>query len=141
MIPFNVRRLMYVLAVPLLVSSLWIAGGCDLSSCTGGGRQSEANHAPVPASQPAGATAASVSIDNFSFDPPVITIRPGTAVTWVNRDDVPHTVTANDKTFGSPALDTDERYSHTFTTAGTYEYFCAVHPHMTARVVVLNGER
>jgi plastocyanin len=85
------------------------------------------------ASQPSGA---SVSIDNFSFAPPTITVAAGTTVTWVNRDDVPHTVTADDKRFGSKALDTDDRFSQQFTTPGTFPYFCAVHPHMTGRVIV-----
>ena len=60
----------------------------------------------------------------------------GTTVTWVNHDDVPHTVTANDKTFASKALDTDDRFSHVFTTPGTYSYFCMVHPHMTGQIIV-----
>ena len=79
-----------------------------------------------------------VTIDNFTFDPPTLTIPPGTKVTWVNRDDVPHTATstAKPKSFDSGALDTDQQFSHVFTKPGTYVYFCAVHPKMTARIVV-----
>jgi plastocyanin len=77
-----------------------------------------------------------VTIDNFSFTPPTITITAGTTVTWINHDDVPHTVTANDKQFASKALDTDDRFSHAFATPGTYPYFCAVHPHMTGKIIV-----
>ena len=84
-------------------------------------------------SQPSSPT---VSIDNFSFTPTAITVPAGTTVTWVNHDDVPHTVTANDKVFSSGALDTDERYSHAFAIPGTYSYFCAVHTHMTGQVIV-----
>ncbi len=81
---------------------------------------------------------AQVTIDNFTFSPATLTISPGTNVTWTNRDDVPHTVTsaAKPRIFDSGALDTDEQFSHVFSTPGTYEYFCAVHPHMTARIVV-----
>ena|SRR5579871_2439517 len=77
-----------------------------------------------------------VTIDNFNFTPATITVPAGTIVTWINHDDVPHTVTANDGQFASKALDTDDRYSHVFSVPGTYAYFCAVHPHMTGQVIV-----
>ena len=77
-----------------------------------------------------------VAIDNFTYTPSKITIPVGTTVTWVNHDDVPHTVTANDKSFSSKAMDTDDRFSHKFAAAGTYAYFCAVHKHMTGEVIV-----
>ena len=57
-------------------------------------------------------------------------------MTWTNRDDIPHTVASATKAFKSPALDTDDSYSFTFTTAGSYEYFCSLHPHMTGTIVV-----
>lgn len=82
-------------------------------------------------------TPAEVKIDNFSFGPQTITVPAGTEVTWVNQDDIPHTVVSDDKTtFKSQALDTDEKFSHTFSKAGTYNYFCSIHPKMTAKVVV-----
>jgi plastocyanin len=77
-----------------------------------------------------------VAIDNFSFAPAEITVAAGTKVTWVNHDDVPHTVTADDKAFNSGALDTDDAFSHVFAAPGAYPYFCGLHPHMTGRVVV-----
>ena len=77
-----------------------------------------------------------VKIDNFSFAPANITIAAGTTVTWTNNDDVPHVVTTDDKLFRSKALDTDDRFSYTFTKPGTYSYYCAIHPKMTAKVVV-----
>jgi plastocyanin len=82
--------------------------------------------------------ATTVVIDNFTFAPAELTVPVGAEVTWVNRDDVPHTATSTVKprAFDSGTLDTDQTYSHVFTTAGEYEYFCAVHPHMTGRVVV-----
>jgi plastocyanin len=64
-------------------------------------------------------------------------VKAGTTVEWVNRDDIPHVVVSDDKkTFKSKALDTDDKFSYTFTTPGTYSYFCSVHPKMTGRVVV-----
>ena len=77
-----------------------------------------------------------VKIDNFSFGPQTLTVAPGTTVTWTNNDDVPHTVVSDDKAFKSKALDTDDKFSYTFDKPGTYNYFCSVHPKMTAKVVV-----
>lgn len=81
--------------------------------------------------------AANVTIGNFTFGPAALVIRPGTTVTWINGDDVPHTVVAADtKAFRSKVLDTDDRYSFTFTQTGTYAYFCSIHPHMTGKIIV-----
>lgn len=77
-----------------------------------------------------------VKIDNFSFVPANITVKAGTTVRWTNRDDIPHTVTADDKSFKSKVLDTDEQFTYTFTKPGTYPYFCSIHPKMTGSVVV-----
>jgi plastocyanin len=77
-----------------------------------------------------------VKIDNFSFGPSSVTVPVGTTLTWTNRDDVPHVVASVDNLFKSKALDTDDHFSFTFTKPGTYEYFCAIHPKMTAKIVV-----
>jgi amicyanin len=77
-----------------------------------------------------------VKIDNFSFGPTELTVRVGTTVTWTNRDDIPHTVVSTEKVFKSKVLDTDETFSFTFDKAGTYPYFCSIHPKMTGKVVV-----
>ncbi len=79
-----------------------------------------------------------VKIDNFSFGPVTLTVPVGTTVTWINRDDIPHTVVSTDdsKTFKSKVLDTDEKFSSTFSKAGTYPYFCSIHPKMTGKVIV-----
>jgi plastocyanin len=83
------------------------------------------------------ASSATVKIDNFSFGPAAITIPAGTTVTWTNNDDVPHVVTSDDnKMFKSKALDTDDHFSFTFTKPGTYNYYCAIHPKMVAKIVV-----
>lgn len=82
------------------------------------------------------AAAVNVTIDNFSFMPKEITVAKGTTVTWINHDDVPHTVVNAAKVFRSKALDTDEQFSFTFTEAGTYSYFCSVHPVMSGKVIV-----
>jgi plastocyanin len=79
---------------------------------------------------------AEVKVDNFSFGPGTLTVPVGTTVTWTNRDDIPHTVVSTDKVFKSKVLDTDEKFSFTFAKAGTYPYFCSIHPKMTGSVVV-----
>ena len=77
-----------------------------------------------------------VKIDNFTFGPAELTVRVGTTITWTNRDDIPHTVVNTDKVFKSKVLDTDEKFSFTFSTPGTFPYFCSIHPKMTGKVVV-----
>jgi len=84
----------------------------------------------------ANAADAQVKIANFTFEPPVLTLKVGTTVTWVNDDDIPHLVSEKDGKFRSSALDTGDKFSQTFSTAGTVEYFCAIHPHMTGKIVV-----
>ena len=88
------------------------------------------------AARSAPATDAEVDIDQFTFLPQRITVKAGTTVTWINEDDVPHTVASSSKAFKSKALDTADKFSFTFTTPGTYDYFCSLHPHMTGAVVV-----
>ena len=88
-----------------------------------------AQNAPVPVPM-------AVGIDNFTFNPQKLTVKAGTTVTWKNMDDIPHAVVAVNKQFKSKTLDTDDAYSFTFTTPGSYEYFCSLHPHMTGTIVV-----
>ncbi len=84
----------------------------------------------------AAAASAQVTIENFTFKPATITVSVGTTVTWTNRDDMPHTVVAEDRSFRSNALDTDETFSHTFNSAGTFVYFCSIHTSMVGKVIV-----
>ena len=88
------------------------------------------------AAAPARSAEATVMIDNFTFNPPRLTVKAGTTVTWNNEDDIPHTVAASAKAFKSKALDTGDKFSFTFATPGQYEYFCSLHPHMTGTIVV-----
>ena len=84
----------------------------------------------------AAASSVAVKIDNFSFGPQSITVSPGTKVTWMNRDDIPHTVVSTGGVFKSRVLDTDETFSFTFDKPGSYPYFCSVHPKMAGTVIV-----
>jgi plastocyanin len=85
--------------------------------------------------EPPAATAA-VKIDNFVFGPQTLTVPVGTTVVWTNSDDIPHTSVSTEGVFKSKVLDTDEKFSYTFTKAGTYPYYCTIHPKMTGKIVV-----
>jgi plastocyanin len=107
------------LFVTVMVATLLLSAGSPGSSAK----------TPQPAT-------AEVKVDNFSFGPATLTVAVGTTVTWTNRDDIPHTIVSTDKVFKSKVLDTDEKFSFTFAKAGTYPYFCSIHPKMTGSVVV-----
>ena len=77
-----------------------------------------------------------LNIAKFAFAPKEITIAPGTKIVWTNRDETPHTVTSNDKSFASKGLDTDDKFEHTFASEGDFSYICTVHPFMTGVVHV-----
>lgn len=94
--------------------------------------------APIgkPAAPAAAMSTPVVKIDNFTFNAASITVKVGTTVTWINGDDIPHTVVAKDKSFKSQVLDTGDRFTFTFAKAGQFDYYCSIHPHMTGRVIV-----
>lgn len=90
----------------------------------------------VKANDQSSAAIVAVKIDNFVFGPQTITVPVGTTVTWTNSDDIPHTAMSTEGVFKSKVMDTDEKFSYTFAKAGTYSYYCSVHPKMTGQVVV-----
>jgi|SRR5215831_7715767 len=90
---------------------------------------------PVAPAEAPGAPA-EVKIDNFTFTPATLTVPAGTEVTWTNRDDIPHTVVSDDQVMKSKTLDTDDKFTFSFTKPGTYSYFCSLHPKMKGKVVV-----
>ncbi|MCU1296959.1 MAG: amicyanin [Acidobacteriaceae bacterium] len=108
------------LAVPVIVAVLLLLAGSP---------KVNANNQPSAAN-------AEVKIDNFSFGPQTVKVPVGATVTWTNRDDIPHTVVSTDGVFKSKVRDTDEKFSFTFTKAGTYSYYCSVHPKMTGQIMV-----
>jgi plastocyanin len=107
------------LAMPVMIALLLLVGSPNAKA----------------ADQPAAANA-EVKIDNFSFGPQMVTVPVGATVTWTNHDDIPHTVVSTDGVFKSKVRDTDEKFAYTFTKAGTYPYYCTIHPKMTGKVVV-----
>ena len=117
------KRNMWVasLATPVMIAMLPLFAGSPSVKASNG--------------RTAAATAA-VKIDNFFFGPQTLTVPVGTTVTWTNSDDIPHTSVSTEGVFKSKVLDTDEQFSYTFTKAGTYPYYCTIHPKMTGKVVV-----
>jgi len=95
-----------------------------------------ADGALVDGGQAVAGGSAQVVVDNFTFAPATTTVPVGTTVTWTNHDDIPHNVVSPEQKFKSRVLDSDERFSHTFDVAGTYKYYCSIHPRMTGQIVV-----
>jgi plastocyanin len=109
----------------MIIAVLALAGPVDLTVLSAGAAGNDK------------AASQEITIDNFSFGPTAVTVPAGTTVTWVNHDDIPHTVVSEDLiTFKSRPLDTDDTFRFKFEKAGTYKYFCSIHPKMTAQVVV-----
>jgi len=123
------RRVSVVVAVAVLTVAGWSAGERSVVAEAQGTPNASVAPSPAPATM-------EVKIDNFSFGPTTITVAVGTTVTWTNRDDIPHTVVSTAGVFKSKVLDTDEKFSFTFSKVGTFAYFCSVHPKMTGTVVV-----
>jgi plastocyanin len=81
-----------------------------------------------------------IEIKDFAFNPPTLTVKSGEKITWINRDDEPHTVVSVEKQFKkSTALDTDQEFTITAGTPGTYTYYCSVHPKMTGTIVIVKS--
>jgi plastocyanin len=116
-----------------VITLIALAGG------SGGAVAGTEAYKPTTPATPAAVTPAAeprISIAKFAFGPNTVTVPAGTTVTWTNRDADSHTVTSTAGAFSSPALDRGETFSYRFATPGTYTYFCALHPHMTAQVIV-----
>lgn len=126
----------YISYLLTAVASTLLVIVLSLSSCHS---TPQATQSTTPVEQPKVSSQNSnttVKIANFKYEPTNLTVVAGKAVQFVNQDEEPHTVTAKDGSFDSKALDTDETWTHTFTQAGTFPYFCAVHPYMKGTIVV-----
>jgi plastocyanin len=98
-------------------------------------QQQPASQQPVP-QQVATTNDAEISIQNFQFVPAILTVKAGTSVTWVNRDEEPHNVVSLERMFRSKAIDGGDKFSVVLDNPGTFNYLCAVHPHMRGKIVV-----
>ena len=117
-----------LIAIVSLVT-LGIASGSSASSPAGGSAAVQTVSTGMPG-------ASEVKIDNFVFNPAIVTVKAGTQVTWINKDDIPHTVDSTDGKFKSNALDTDDKFQFSFNTPGEYPFFCRMHPKMTGKIIV-----
>ena len=82
------------------------------------------------------AAEAQIVVDNFTFSPTPLNVKVGTTVTWVNHDDIPHSIVCPALSVKSHTLDTDDSFEHKFDKAGTFEYMCGLHPHMRGQITV-----
>jgi 3',5'-cyclic-AMP phosphodiesterase len=135
----QLQRVLGITDVNYLVSGRSLAVvdsplGDSGSSASGNGGGSDMTQAGAAAGSTG--SAPEVKIDNFSFTPGTTTVKPGTQVTWTNRDDIPHTVDSAQGKFKSAALDTDQTFQFRFTEPGEYPYYCRIHPKMTGSIIV-----
>jgi amicyanin len=128
----------YVAGVVVVVGLAIWAVSLRRSAAEPASSNASASQVSPPAGMASTASVAKVAIDNFAFHPKELIVTAGTTVTWINTDDVPHTVTSSvsPRLFDSKTLDTDDKFSLEFKTPGTYDYFCKPHPYMTGKVIV-----
>jgi plastocyanin len=130
-VPMLRKHLVAVLAVGVLLSA-----GCSASRPTASTSTSMPMASASVTAPAAPVSGNQVNIDDFAFVPATLTVSAGTTVTWTNRDEEPHTVAASDGSFHSPGMGTGATFTHTFGTAGTFDYVCSIHPMMHGTVVV-----
>src|SRR6476646_741713 len=119
------------------VAGLAILAGCRRPTCAATTPAAAESMPPAAGSgQDAPVATNTVAIQNFAFSPATVTVKAGTTITWTNRDQDAHTVTAISGPFQSPTLNTGQSYQYTFSTPGRFDYLCTIHPFMTATVVV-----
>lgn len=126
--PVHSRMIIFLAGTALLVLACMAAG------CTSPPAPSATVSTQAPSSG-----SSTITIKNFAFDPPALTVKPGTTVTWVNQDSAPHLVVSDASApaaFSSDQLSPGGSYSFTFTTPGTYGYSCSIHPSMKGTVIV-----
>jgi plastocyanin len=123
-------------------SALALVAIVSVTSLSGAAASSASQHEGVSGMVQAASAEAStgspteVKIDNFAFTPGVVTVKAGTQVTWINHDDIPHTVDSTQGKFKSAALDTDDKFEFRFTEPGEYPFYCRMHPKMTGKIIV-----
>jgi plastocyanin len=121
----NMKRFLIILGTGAFVVAL-LAGLAILAGA----------QTPVSVSAAPPAAGAEIEINNFAFSPSTMTVPVGAQVTWTNKDEIGHNVVSSDKTIKSQVLDTDEKFTFTFTQPGTFSYICTIHPRMKGTIVV-----
>jgi len=128
----NVSKLR-LMALPFIVLALV---ACSNTGSYGGNTNSGYGNKEVANDDQTNTAATTVLIQNFTFNPPMLTISAGDAVEFVNEDSAPHTATANNGSFNTDNLTKGQSKTVVFSDPGTFEYFCAIHPNMKGTVVV-----
>ncbi|HYL99757.1 MAG TPA: cupredoxin family copper-binding protein [Blastocatellia bacterium] len=131
--PLKVKQfanLKWSVAVLIAIASVMILAG------TASQAQHENGSGKLVATAAGTDATSQVMIDNFVYNPVPLTIKVGTTVTWINHDDIPHTVDSTEGKFKSGALDTDDKFEYRFTAAGEYPFYCRIHPKMTGKIIV-----
>ena len=121
------------LALVAIVSVITLSGTLASSASQPEGSSGMAKIASPDAST---GSAPEVKIDNFAFTPVEVTVKAGTQVSWINHDDIPHTVDSTQGKFKSSALDTNDTFQFRFTEPGEYPFYCRMHPRMTGKIIV-----
>jgi plastocyanin len=131
-------RRLYLLGLFCVLAAVVAAAGCGGGATTvttgGAGGAQGAGSGGTSASIPAGAT--TIAMKNTTFAPADVTIKVGQTVAWVNDDSIQHDVVANDGSFHSQLLSTNQVFTFAFTKAGSFPYYCAIHPQMTGTFTV-----
>jgi plastocyanin len=121
-------------AVGLLLTALLAACG---SSSSGGSTVTPGGAGSTSSSAPSTSAGPTVKIQNFMFNPSSLTVKPGTKVTFIQEDSVPHNATATGAlAFHTPTMTQGQKYTVTFTKPGTYNYICTIHQYMHGTIVV-----
>jgi plastocyanin len=121
------------LALIAMVSMIMLGGALASSASGPVGSSAMAKIASAGIST---SSSAEVKIDNFAFTPGEVTVKAGTQVSWINHDDIPHTVDSTQGKFKSAGLDTDDKFQFRFTEPGEYPFYCRMHPKMTGKIIV-----
>jgi plastocyanin len=125
-----------VATVAILVLGTWMIACAGNTAVPAGSSQPSSASASTTGPDKGQSAANEIKIDNFSFSPAILTVPAGTTVKWTNHDDIPHNIVSSEQKFKSKPLDTDDSFSFTFSTPGTYQYFCGLHPKMVGKVIV-----
>lgn len=120
----------------LLAGFLLLAFSLVLAGCGGDETSTPASTRTPTPTFTAPPAEANVDISDFAFVPETLEVPVGTRVTWTNSDSVAHTVSSRDALFDSGNFSGGSTFSYTFDQSGTFEYYCKIHPFMTARIIV-----
>lgn len=134
-----------VLLLPALVALALAFAACgddsstDTSTETATGATTESSESTAAPSAEA-RRSEKVEIVEYAYGPDPVTVQVGGKVIWLNQDTAPHTATADDGSFDTGTIERGKLKSATFKQAGTFPYFCEIHPTMHGTVEVVEKD-